>query len=694
MKTIFLPLVICCGFATAQNNVIPCYTMENLNRMINENPDGQKIKSDWENLNARFKELAENNKELNPTSSVVYTIPVVFHIIHIGGTENISKAQILDQMRILNEDFNRLNPDTVNTPAPFDAVAANCNIVFKLAQKDPNGACTDGIVRVYSPLTVNARDNVKAVSYWPNNKYFNIWVVKTINANGSPGIILGYAQFPGGPSATDGVVLRHDVVGSIGTSLTGPFPTNDGRTLSHEAGHWLGLRHIWGDNICASDFVNDTPEHEDANNGCPSFPYKPFNSCGGDGNGEMYVNYMDYTDGNCQNMFSAGQSARMNTILTTMRTNIWSNANLIATGTDGSPAVLCAPKADFTPVQQFICLGDSVRFDDASYNGQPVSRSWSFPGGTPSTSTDSMPWITYSAPGTYSVTLTVSNSAGSNSITKTNIIVVAPSTAQYSNWQYWEGFDNGMPTDWIVLNHQPSSNAWTNITTTGYLGGSSMKLTNSTSMVGHTDELVSPTMNLTQINQPKVYFYVAYAQRAADDNDILRVFVSVDCGQNWIQRLQKSGTTLKTVSPQTSSFTPTVSTQWRMETVSLIPYSYATKARFKFEFTSDGGNNIYIDQVNLGGPLSGEELLSNPFGLNIFPNPMETGATVVFTNDGLSQAKLEIVDITGKLILKLYEGRENGELMIPFDNSSLAAGIYFVKLDIAGRMVVKKLVVQ
>jgi PKD repeat protein len=483
-------------------------------------------------------------------------------------------------------------------------------------------------------------------------------------------------------------------VGSIGTSNTGPFPTNNGRTLSHEAGHWLGLRHIWGDNTCANDFVNDTPEHEDANNGCPVFPYKPFNACGGDANGEMYVNYMDYTDGNCQNMFSAGQSARMNTILTTMRTNIWSNGNLIATGTDGSPAVLCAPKADFAPVQQFVCAGDSVRFIDASYNGQPASRSWLFPGGTPAASSDSMPWVTYSTPGTYSVTLTTSNSAGSNSITKTNIIVVTSNTAQYSSWQYWEGFDTGLPSDWFVLNHQSSTATWAPVTTAYYSGGGSMKITNTASNAGQIDELVSPTMNLTQINLPKIYFYVSYAQRVADDNDALRVYISTDCGQNWIQRMQKTGTTLKTVSPVTGNFTPTLSSQWRLETVSLVAYSSATRARFKFEFTSDGGNNIYIDQVNLGGTLSEEDPLWNPFAMNIFPNPVQTGATVVFTNEGNSHASLEILDLTGKVVKKLYEGNDSGEKMIPFDNTSLSAGIYFVKLDIGGRAVVKKLVVN
>ncbi|MFM7078240.1 MAG: hypothetical protein ACKOYC_00465, partial [Bacteroidota bacterium] len=155
----------------------------------------------------------------NRGTSVVRVIPVVFHVIHEGGSENISRAQIQNQIDLLNADFRHQNADTVNTPAPFLALAADVEIEFRLATKDPNGNCTDGVVRVNSPLTNNARDNVKAVSYWPSNKYLNVWVVKTIqNLSGSAGIVLGFAQFPGGNAATDGVVLRHDYTGNIGTA--------------------------------------------------------------------------------------------------------------------------------------------------------------------------------------------------------------------------------------------------------------------------------------------------------------------------------------------------------------------------------------------------------------------------------------------------------------------------------------------
>ncbi|UPT65747.1 MAG: hypothetical protein M0D57_14645 [Sphingobacteriales bacterium JAD_PAG50586_3] len=135
----------------------------------------------------------------NPAGEkAVRIIPVVFHVLHDGGPENISKAQIEDQIRILNEDFRRLNADTVNTPQPFKAVAADCNIEFRLANKDPQGNCTDGIIRINTPKTNDASDDngAKGVSYWPRNQYLNVWVVKNIDDQGSGGIILGYAQLP------------------------------------------------------------------------------------------------------------------------------------------------------------------------------------------------------------------------------------------------------------------------------------------------------------------------------------------------------------------------------------------------------------------------------------------------------------------------------------------------------------------
>ncbi|MCC7301578.1 MAG: T9SS type A sorting domain-containing protein [Bacteroidia bacterium] len=695
MKTVLYSMLLACSVPAMAQQVVPCHTMEHMEELFLQDPLKRAVFNEEEK---KFEEILRNNPELQ-TQGGPRIIPVVFHIIHVGGTENISKAQVLDQMRILNEDFRRLNPDTVNTPGPFKPLAGDANIEFRLAQKDPSGNCTDGIVRKYSPLSVNARDNVKAVSYWPATKYFNIWVVKSIDANGNPGTILGYAQFPNllpiSPG-TDGVVLRHDVVGDIGTAATGPFANYNGRTLCHEAGHWLNLRHIWGDAVCGNDQVSDTPTHLGANSGCPTFPYNVGSQCNPGPNGEMYVNYMDYTDGNCQNMFSVGQCTRMNTTLSGARANIWSASNLTATGTDGSPAVLCAPVAQISPfVPALICAGDSVLFKDMSYNGTVSNRNWSFQGGSPSSSTDSTEYVTYSTPGIYSVTLTVSNTAGTNTATKTGWIVVSAGTAQYSTWNYYEGFDaSQLPSDWAVYNLGGDAVTWTITNTASWFGGSSVRYVNSSGLTGQVDELISPSVNMTSINSPKLYYYVSYAQRDANSDDKLRILVSIDCGEMWTQRSSKSGSILKTVNPQTASFIPTQASQWRLETVSLAAYQSAAKLKVKFEFTSDGGNNIYVDHINMTGTLGMENTGADPFGMNVFPNPVEGFSQLLFTTDGPETIRISLNDVMGREVKEILKGEFSGETQLAFHSGDLAPGIYLLTLEHNGNTYVKKLVIR
>ncbi|MGB1619414.1 MAG: M43 family zinc metalloprotease, partial [Flavobacteriales bacterium] len=230
--------------------------------------------------------------------SVVVTIPVVFHVLYANSTQNISDAQIQSQLDILNADFRRQNTDQDN----IWSQAADTEIEFCLASFDPSGAPTNGILRV--PTTVSSFGSNDAMKFtsqggsdaWPYTDYLNFWVC---NIGGG---ILGYAQFPGGNAATDGVVNGYQYTGTIGTA-TAPFDL--GRTGTHEVGHWLNLRHIWGDGPCGSDdFVADTPESDGANYGCALGHV----SCSTE---DMVQNYMDYSDDACMNVFSQGQADRM-----------------------------------------------------------------------------------------------------------------------------------------------------------------------------------------------------------------------------------------------------------------------------------------------------------------------------------------------------------------------------------------------
>lgn len=232
-------------------------------------------------------------------------IPVVVHVLYNTAAQNISDAQVLSQIECLNNDFNHLNIDTLNTPVAFRKLAADCRIRFCLAKVDPNGRLATGIVRRSTPIQAFMDESMKfsgsgGSSAWDSRRYLNIWVC---NMGGRS---LGFASFPGGPADRDGVVINFDVFGTKGT-LRAPF--NKGRTTTHEVGHWMGLRHIWGDVLCGDDGIDDTPRQKSYNFGCPSFPR--LTNCSGDGNGDMFMNFMDFSDDACMNLFTHGQKAIM-----------------------------------------------------------------------------------------------------------------------------------------------------------------------------------------------------------------------------------------------------------------------------------------------------------------------------------------------------------------------------------------------
>jgi len=269
-------------------------------------------------------------------------IPVVVHVVYNTTAENISDAQIQSQITVLNQDFRKLNADAANTPSAFAGLAGDANIEFCLASVDPNGNATSGILRVPTSATSFGTNNTVKSSAsggsnpWNAGKYLNLWVCDI------SGSILGYAQFPGGSASTDGVVCDYQYFGTIGTA-TAPF--NKGRTATHEVGHWLNLYHIWGDDgtgCTGSDQVTDTPNAGGPNYGCPAFPRV---TCSNGPNGDMFMNYMDYTDDACMFMFSNGQISRMQALFSTGG----ARNGLITSNGCGTPTpVLCGAITNLT----------------------------------------------------------------------------------------------------------------------------------------------------------------------------------------------------------------------------------------------------------------------------------------------------------------------------------------------------------
>lgn len=240
-----------------------------------------------------------------------YTIPVVFHIIYENEIESINLEQIQSQLDVLNQDFNRNNPDANQTPTEFLNVAANCNINFCLAQRTPNNDSTSGVTYTQTDISSFSlydnrifHDSLGGKTIWNPERYLNIYVCDLNNA-------LGFSSFPGGIESRDAVVINYSNFGTI--SVSPPF--NKGRTATHELGHWLNLLHIWGDSNCGNDQVQDTPIQDTENYGCPSHPSPTCSN-----NGDMFQNFMDYTDDACMNLFTEGQKDRMHATLNSQRT--------------------------------------------------------------------------------------------------------------------------------------------------------------------------------------------------------------------------------------------------------------------------------------------------------------------------------------------------------------------------------------
>ncbi len=668
-----------------------CATDEYREMEIQNNPEQlQKYQQVEETIQRTIERLqAEKSK----TTATVYTIPVVFHIIYDSQRDNISKIQIEDGLRVLNEDFRRLNADAVNIRSIFRDVAADIEIEFSLAKKDPHGNCTNGITRTQSPLTVNARNNVKSLIRWDNTKYLNVWVVRTIGIGGTGGT-LGFAYFPGGNSLFDGIVIRHDVLGTIGTA---PFSLI--RVLTHEVGHYLNLDHTFQDSCSLlGDGVDDTPPVASSNRGCPLSA----NSCSNDFPDlpDMVENYMDYTS--CQNMFTEGQKWRMRAVVrsSSLRAKLVSRQNLMETGIINPP--VCMHEANFL-IQELssICEKDSVQFFDDSRSGGtptnglwnfPTSWSWNFPGGVPSTSNVANPVVYYPTPGSYNVSLTVFNSAGSNTITKTRLIDVKSIYSPYN--AFWsENFESisQLPKPHISITSLYDNISFSLNTSVGQSSNRSVYLDNFSALAGDVDAIISPSLYTKFTNRLTLSFDYAFAAKEDSNKDFFTVSISANCG-DWILYKTYRDNILRTAPNTTSPFIPQ-NDDWKSATIDLSFYRHFEPLLIKFELNGNGGNNFYLDNINFSGDNVGLEEGENNTSLFVYPNPARGKFIITSTQKFQREVLLNIYTIQGEKILSnIIENAENiKEITI---NEDLPAGVYFIRLVSGASVFEKKLIVN
>lgn len=625
----------------------------------------------------------------NPEKRASYTIPVVFHVIHTGGPENISREQILDQIRVLNEDFSYTNANRSNLRSDFTNIVGSADIKFELASRDPNGNCFDGVNRIYSPLHIDMDMNdekVKDLIYWDYRKYLNVWVVTNITSGSSSGTVLGYAVFPWTSSFNkDGVVMRHDRVGTIGTAES----SDQGRTLTHEIGHWLGLFHTFQGGCTGGDQCDDTPPVASTftNANCPASS----NSCSTDSPDlpDMWENYMDYSRGSCMCAFTKDQITRMQFNLSRYRSNVYSTTNLIATGVQKQAV---KPSAEFSSNSRIVCVGQPVKFYDLSCLGEVTSRVWTFDGAEQTMYTSESPEVVYSEPGTYLVKLRAVSAYGADELTKGDYITVYPAEGEQApNTE--EGFENGDPIDVSGFEHLSEAPYRFNRTNVAsYTGNYSFvaPITSSTPS-GVVYSFQTPSYNIASMpsNQsPKFTFYASYVQPDANTSETLRLYISTDCGGTWNQVYQRSGTGLthNVNAPYSTNWIPTEDSHWRrhgLASLASLGYGDVQSATFRIDITSDGGNPVFIDNINMGNWYAGiNHLTDENATLNLFPNPAENDMRLsldVYTEHLFGEVAL--YDVSGRKIRSIHSGRFKrgmNDWTVFRENLS---GLYIIKIN-------------
>lgn len=634
--------------------------------------------------------------ENGTTKAIVYTIPVVFHILHNGGNENISKDQIMSALNILNRDYAMLNADTISIQAPFQSLKSKVDIEFVLATKAPNGACFSGITRTQNALTNDGSSGSAQINaivagndvyngQWPGNKYMNIYVCKDI------GGAAGYTMLPSSFTATsmqNGIFILDTYTGSIGTSNVG-----SSRALTHEVGHWLNLDHVWGGNnnpgsagCGGTDGVQDTPATQGstvcnltANTCSTDNAYWGFDQI------DNVENYMDYSY--CSKMFTIGQVNRMRTALTvsnTGRANVVSAGNLTAVGAS-TPLTLCTAK--FSTPRTVICAGESITFTDESYN-IATGWTWTFTGGSPASSTVQNPTITYNTPGTYAVQLQATDGTNNNTANIPAYITVLPAGG---NLPFYESFESSMnltSPNWFVSNSGGS--AWAVTNTAAKTGTNSAKLDNFSQATGQIDELISGPIDLSSITAGTgvtLSFRYAYRKKISSNTDLLKVFLTKDCGEVWDVRKTLTAATMSGTSTSASAWTPTAADWLTVHMTNVTSVYWNDNFRCKFQVTNGGGNNVYIDDINIysGAPsdnpvTAGLQDLGTVANINLFPNPADNEVQISFSSQIANEIKFYVTDLSGKRIQQHQINANEGNNLVYIATENLSAGTYLIQM--------------
>jgi len=657
-----------------------------LKKNLQENPEKIIVRNQLENHTKEFIKNYKNTAKMGQQ----YIIPVVVHVIHDYGVENISDEQIARAMETVNEDWNGENNDIEEVINEFSDLVADFGIEFRLATIDPDGNCTYGITRTASPLTEGNDEAARGLISWPDENYVNVYVIKSMSPGSSAA---AYANYPGAGDPYDLIVSRHDYFGhGVGTAGSSNYVRH---TISHEFGHFMNLAHPWGstnepgvqENCGTDDGVEDTPNTIGTNQTCNVYQ----ETCGSLDNVQ---NIMDYA--NCAHMFTEGQKQRVHAALNSMagnRESLWQPENLILTGVDtehfnsNETYMTCAPIPDFNTTTNTGCQGTEIEFVSHSYNSENIVYSWDFGlGATPQYSAEANPTVSYQEKGSHNVSLTVcsgNDNSYCNEITRENYIYILDDVSVTSDIGIKQDFapsENGsFPENdgWYIV-PQNDEDTWETTTSAAWNDDTSIRIRSryfGYELNSHT--FTTPELDLSNLSSAQIYFNLAYALKSNQTDfegnlyiqDQLVVYTSDNCGETWMARKTYNVDDLITVfdnfgNPLTifNDFVPTGNQtnpgDWAQKSFSLNNVAGDEGVIIKFEFTgvgmtedgiNVGGNWLYIDNLRVGENfvnLTEEQSL----GLRVFPNPSNGSAKIEINLNSPEKVFIELHNILGKVV--------------------------------------------
>lgn len=714
MKKLLLSgLIAFSGISTtqAQSESLSCATDQYHQQMIAKDPT---LLKDLQQLIANG--MIEKSEEDDTT---VFIVPVVFHILHQNGPENIPDANVFDAMEVLNRDFRKQNPDTSLVIPQFDTLVADIRIEFRLASIDPWGNCTNGIDRIYSHET-QFGDYYCKLNQWDRSRYLNIWVVRSITM----GPYAGYSHYPTSVNGLsywqDGVVMLYDYVGRL-------FPSHElkSRTLTHEVGHWLSLPHVWGGAslpgvACGDDGIDDTPVTRGYDY-CPAGPLDAIICDVENAVVENYQNYMEYSS--CRHMFTKGQSSVMRFVIqgaNAQRNNLIQAATHQSTGIDLTVPPVCIPKPDIKASNQFTCVGENVTFTDQSFNGPVTFREWAFQDGTPATSTAPNPVVSFNSSGLKTVTLTVGNASGQVTQVFEHYIDVQEDWAAYAGPT---SFDLEPENQYQELSYLNDGDTYSKFEPypAGYNSNRSLKLTTYKDLSGilpgteesryydnlggQIDAVITPSFDLRYTSGVTFSFDYSYATNAVESTlmqEEIKVYYSRDCGENWVLLGGPgggiiSGSTLASAGfAGNMDFAPASSGDWATYSQAFNAGMDDDKTRFKIEFlASDYSNNLYIDNIRVSGTLGLAGDFETEHHLLIAPNPVVSGSDLnIQYMAGNEPVTFTLRNLQGEEILSVVRNEVNQPVSFGLEvTDHIAASYYFLEVKSAGAATVKKIAV-